>query len=174
MPTTNRQKKMSITEGLSDKLGRAKSLVVTDYRGLNMVQLSELRNKLRKTDSEYTITKNTLLKRALQEKGFAVDEASLEGPSATLFAYGDEVAPIKELVAYAKTAALPKVKAGYLGKDFLNSARVDALAKLPSRQMLLGQTVGVLQAPVSAFVNVLQANIRNLVYVLNQVATGNR
>lgn len=169
MTTAKRQKKMTITEGLAEKIARAKSIVLTDYRGLNMVQLAELRNKLRKSDAEFTVTKNTLLKRALKDQGYPVDEAMLEGPSATLFAYGDEVAPIKELVNFGKVTKLPAVKAGYLGKDFLNSSRVDALAKLPSRDALLGQTVGVLQAPISAFVNVLQANIRSLVYVLQAV-----
>lgn len=163
MAKTRQQKEDTIVK-LSEKLGKAKALVFTDYKGLNMKQLSDLRNNLRDVNGEFSITKNTLLKKAMPE-------ASMEGPTATLFAYDDEISPIKILVKALKDAAIGKVKGGFLGTSPLDEAKVLQLATLPTKDELRGKTVGVLVAPLQGIVSVLQGNLRNLVYALSEISS---
>ncbi len=168
MAKTRQQKEETVSK-LSEKLSRAKAVVFTDYQGLNMKQLSDLRNKLAETGSEFTITKNTLLSRAFPPSTFHLPPSSLQGPTATLFAYDDEISPIKILVKALKDMALGKVKNGFLGKDILDEAKILQLATLPSKDELRARTVGALVAPLQGMVSVLQGNLRNLVYALNQI-----
>lgn len=157
-----RQQKEEQVKKLSEKLAKAKSVVFTDYRGLSMKQLSELRNKLREADAEFTVAKNTLLSRALPA-------SSLDGPTAVLFAYDDEFSPIKILVKALKDAGIGKVKLGFLGQELLDESKIMQLASLPSKDELQAKTVGVLVAPLQGMVGVLQANLRNLVYALSEI-----
>ncbi len=168
MPKT-RQQKESQVQNITDKLSRAKSLVFADYKGMTMSQLSDLRKKLREVDSEFTITKNTLLKLSLENSNLKTQISKLEGPIATLFAYDDEITPIKTLVKALKDNGLGAVKMGFLGTDLLDSAKINQLATLPSKDELRGKTVGVLAAPLQGMVSVLQGNLRNLVYALSQI-----
>lgn len=161
MAKSRQQKEETVTK-LQEKLGKAKSVVFADYRGLSMKQLSELRNQLRNQNAEFTITKNTLLKLALPT-------SNLEGPTATLFAYDDEISPIKILVKALKDAAIGKVKLGFLGEEALDETRIQYLASLPSKDELKSQTVGVLVTPLQGIVGVLQGNLRNLVYALSEI-----
>ncbi|OGE27604.1 50S ribosomal protein L10 [Candidatus Daviesbacteria bacterium RIFCSPHIGHO2_01_FULL_40_11] len=161
MAKTRQQKQEQVAK-LTEKLGRAKAVVFADYKGLNMKQLSDLRDKLREVNGEFTITKNTLLERALPS-------TNLEGPTATLFAYDDEISPIKILVKALKDVALGKVKSGIMGKDILDEAIILQLATLPTKNELRAKTVGVLITPLQGMVGVLQGNLRNLVYALNQI-----
>lgn len=163
-----RQKRIAITDNLKDKLTRAKSVVVTDYRGLNMTQLGELRRTLLKDNAEYTIAKNRLVIRAAKEAGYATEGRFL-GPTAVLFAYGDEIAPIRSLAAFIKTNKLPEIKLGYLNQEMLTAERVSQLSRLPSRDELISKVVGGVSAPLYGIVGVLQANLRNLVYTLNSI-----
>ena len=128
-----RAQKEEILKQINDKLARAKSVVFADYKGLTMKQLSELRDKLYEQQAEFTITKNTLLSRALTQrhpelgsgsnqeipKQVRNDDGLFSGPTATLFAYDDEISPIKLLVKTLRDAGIGKVKAGFLGADFL-------------------------------------------------------
>ncbi len=163
-----RQKRIDITEGLKDKLSKAKTVVVTDYRGLTMTQLQELRAELLKQEAEYTITKNRLVARAAKEAGYSIPE-QLEGPTAILTGYGDEISPIKTLAAFIKTNKMPEIKLGFLNQEFLTIDKVNQLAKLPSRDELIGKVVGGISSPLYGIVGVLQANLRNLVYTLNAI-----
>lgn len=161
MPKTRQQKQDLVVE-LKTKLDRAKAVVFADYKGLNMKQLSDLRNKLRDQNAEFTITKNTLL-------DLALPATSLEGPTATLFAYDDEISPIKILVKALKDTAIGRVKSGFLGTDSLDEAKIIQLSTLPSKDELRAKTVGVLVAPLQGILMVLNGNLRNLVYALNQI-----
>lgn len=163
-----RQKRIDITDSLKDKLTRAKTVVVTDYRGLNMTQLGELRSELIKVDAEYTVAKNRLVVRAAKEAGYPTEDRFL-GPTAVLFAYGDEIAPIKALASFIKTNKLPEIKLGYLNQELLTADRVSQLAKLPSRDELIGKVVGGLSSPLYGLVGALQGNLRNLVYTINAI-----
>ena len=168
MPKTRAQKEEQVKD-LTEKLSRAKSVVFADYRGLTMKQLSQLRNQLRESNAEFTITKNTLLERALPASTFQFPPSSLEGPTATLLSYDDEISPIKLLVKTIKDSGIGKVKAGFLGKDTLDEETILKLAALPSKDELKAKAVGVLVAPLQGMVGVLQANLRNLVYALTDL-----
>lgn len=179
MAKTRAQKEETVVK-LTEKLSRAKAVVFADYKGLSMKQLSDLRDKLSEVNGEFSITKNTLLKRALSAinlEGPARNApaptsqmlAGAGGPTATLFAYDDEVSPIKILVKALKDATLGKVKGGFLGNAALDEARILQLATLPGKDELRAKTVGVLVAPLQGIVGVLNANLRNLVYALNQI-----
>lgn len=158
-----RQQKEEAVKKLSEKLSLAKAVVFTDYKGLSMAQLSDLRNKLHDVNGEFSITKNTLLK-------IAKPELDLEGPTATLFAYDDEISPIKVLVKTLKDTTIGKVKSGFLGTTALDEAKILQLATLPTKDELRGKTVGVLVAPLQGIVSVLQGNLRNLVYALSEMS----
>ena len=168
MAKTRQQKEEQVTK-LSEKLSKAKAIVFADYKGLTMKQLSDLRNKLREANAEFTVTKNTLLKRSLPTSNLQLPASSIEGPTATLFAYDDEISPIKILVKALKDLSLGKVKNGFLGDTAIDEARILQLSTLPTKDELRGKTVGVLVAPLQGMVAVLQGNLRNLVYALNQI-----
>ncbi len=167
MAKTRAQKELNLQE-LIEKLGKARAVVFADYKGMTMPQLSELRSKLREISSEFSVTKNTLMNRALKESGKALDQ-ELEGPTATLFAYDDEITPIKALVKAIKDNNIGQVKAGFLGDQALNNTKVNQLATLPGKDELRGQVVGVLAAPLKGMLTVLNGNLRNLVVVLNEI-----
>jgi large subunit ribosomal protein L10 len=162
------QKKIEKVADLSDKLNRAKSVVLTDYRGLTVSQLENLRKSVEAEKAEFEITKNTLLARSLGDK--KVPAEALVGPTATLFAYEDAVAPLKALQEFIKTNNLPLVKVGFLGEKLLDALQVSELAKLPGREVLLAKLVGTLKGSQYGLVNVLSGNIRKLVYVLDAAA----
>ena len=168
MAKTRAQKEQSVIN-LTDKLSRAKSVVFTDYRGLTMKQLSELRDKLYDAQAEFSVTKNTLLQRALPTSNFSLPTSTLEGPTATLFAYDDEISPIKLLVKALKDAGLGKIKAGFLRSDFLDETKINQLAMLQTKDELRAKTVGVLVAPLQGMISVLQGNLRNLVFALSEI-----
>ncbi len=161
-------KKLETVRELTDKVAKAKSVVVADYTGLKHKQLEELRRILKKVDGEIVITKNRLLSRALGDRAEKV-EAMLREQTATLFAYADEVAPLKELLKFFKAAAVGKAKGGLLGDMPLTAEDVTKLASLPSRDVLLGRLVGQLNAPIQGLHYALQWNLNKLVWALNAV-----
>ncbi len=169
MPKTKVQKQAIVTD-LTERVSKAKSMVFTDYQGMTMSQMQTLRQGLDDVSAQFSITKNNLLKIALKENGFKVDDdAVFSGPIATLFAYGDEIAPIKALTKALKDAGVGKTKAGFLAQEFLTSKQVNQLAELPSKDELRAKVVGALGSPLYGIVGVLQANLRNLVYALDAV-----
>jgi len=168
MPKTRIQKEETVAT-LTDKLGKAKSVVFADYKGLTMSALSDIRKQLREQNAEFGITKNNLLKIALKNVNLSVDDVVSQGPTATLFSYEDEISPIKVLTKAIKDTQIGSVKGGILNGEFMDQYMVNKLANLPSKDELRAKTVGVLVAPLQGIVGVLNANLRNLVYALDQV-----
>ena len=168
-PVQGKQKKIDQVKALTDKLTRAKALVFTDPQGFTHKQFEDLRKKLKTSQAELTVTKNTLLKRAAVEAKKSITGTLLQGFTATLFAYADEVSPLKDLVKFFKDINIGKIKGGILGTQALAVADVEKLAALPSRKMLLAKLVGQLQAPIYGLHNALAWNIRQFVYALNAV-----
>lgn len=168
MPKTRQQKIDKVAE-LTDKLNTAKSVVLADYQGLTMAQLSDIRQRLAEVSGELSVTKNNLLELSLKDAGYNVDDVAMQGPIATLFSFGDEIAPLKILTKALKDFDKGKVKVGYLNKDDLSAEQVQKLAALPSKEELRGKVVGALGGPLYGIVGVLQANVRNLVYALDQI-----
>lgn len=163
------KKELSLSD-LKSKISKSKSMIITDYRGLTMSQLQVLRVAIG-TSGEFTVAKNTIFAMALNQAGFSdVSADTFAGPSAILFSYDDEVGPLKVLVKFAATAqSRPVLKGGILDKNILSADRVIALSKLPSKDQLRGQVVGVLASPLTGLASVLNGNLRNLVYALNQI-----
>lgn len=164
-----RPSKVAAVAEIKDKLGRAQGAVITDYRGLNVAQVTELRQKLRDAGVEYKVLKNTLTIRAAEESGLDSIVPLLVGPTAIAFGYDDPVAPAKVISEFAKAHKHLEVKGGLLEGQMLDIDGVKALADLPSREVLLGQVARGMQAPIAGLVNVLQGSIRNVVYALDAV-----
>ncbi len=162
--------KAQTLKDLTEKVARAKTLTFTDYHGLTVNQISGIRDKVKQAGGEVIVAKNTLMKRALTSNQLPVTSDQLAGPTAAIFAYGDEIAPIKSVADSIKILGLPKFKFGFFGKTQLDIAGVESLAKIPAREVLHGQVVGVLLSPIYGFVSVLEANIRNLVSIFDQIA----
>lgn len=168
LPKTRSQKEEILNE-LKERISKSKSLVFADYKGMTMSQMSTLRESLENLSAQFTITKNNLLKIALKESGLKVDDGLFEGPIATLFSYGDEIAPIKALTKALKDNGIGQTRAGFLATEFLTDTQVNKLAQLPSKEELRAKVVGSLGSPLYGIVGVLQANLRNLVYALEQI-----
>lgn len=155
---------------LTDKVSRAKTIAFAKYHGLTVNQISALREKVHEAGGEVLVSKNSLMKRAVLLNNLEDPGAELTGPIATIFAYDDEVAPIRAVADNAKTSGLPSFVFGFFGTKRLDAAGLDALAKIPGRDVLQGKIVGTLAAPLYGIVNVLQANIRNLAIVVSEIA----
>ena len=162
------QKKIDTVAELTDKVAKAKSIVLADYRGLKHKQLEELRKTLKKSDAEFAVTKNRLFAKALGDKAASLEDQMKES-TAALFAYADEVAPLKELLKFFKTAGFGKTKGGLLGTTVLGEAEIAKLATLPTRPQLLGQLVGQLNAPIQGLHYALNWNLNKLVWALDAV-----
>lgn len=167
---TSKAKKKEVLAALEDKVGRAKSVFFTSYFGTGANAINELRVKFKENGSEYTVAKKTLVNLAFKNQNVeGLDMTAMEGEVATVFGYEDEVVPAKLLDEFAKGKDHVRILGGVLENRFISGEQVKALAKLPSKQQLLGQVVGTLNAPISGFVNVLAGNLRGLVTVLKAV-----
>lgn len=170
MPKTKIQKQEDL-RSLEVKIKEAKSIVFAAYNALGVKETEELRNQLRKEDGEMVIAKKTLLNLALKAAEIeGANAKGFEGQVAVLFSNTDEVAAAKLLKEFKK-ANKDKVDfaGGILEGKFITKEGVTALADLPSKQQLLAQLVGTINAPVSGFVNVLAGNLRGLVNVMNAI-----
>ncbi len=150
------EKKIAIDE-LREKFSRAKTAVITAYSGINVEQITELRSKLRKSQVEYRVVKNTLARRAAEGTGLEPLKDHFVGPVGIALGYDDVVAPAKLLFEFSKAQAKLELKVGVLDGKLLEQADIKALANLPSLNALRGKIIGLLQAPASRMVGVLAA-----------------
>jgi large subunit ribosomal protein L10 len=164
MPTP--QKEQAVHE-LADLVGRSKGAILTDYRGLTVAEITELRKRLRDSEAEYHVVKNTLFKRAISD-GEGLN-SFLEGPTAIAFALNDPVAPTKVLLDFIREKRKASVKVGWIDGRVYSEEQLTALSKLPPREFLIAQVVGGIQAPISGLVNSLQGIINNFVYTLQAI-----
>lgn len=163
--------KIAVVNEMKEKLQSAQGAVLVGFTGLSVADVTKLRRKFREGNVEYKVIKNTLTRIAANEVGYEGLSEFLEGPTALAYSIEDAVAPakiLKEFIKETKTEALT-VKVGICDGQVIDAAGVEALANLPSREELLAKLVGSMQAPISGLVNVLQGNIRNMVYVLDAV-----
>ncbi len=176
--STNKQKKAEQVKALSEKVAKAKAIVFTNYQGMTHKQLEELKKGLKKTNAELTVTKNTLMKRALEESSTPSTSSTFEWPTATLFAYDDIVTPLKELAKSIKATTLPKIKFGLAKRDLaspdsawdmLKEAEVIRLSTLPSREQLLAQVVSGMKSPIYGLHRALNWNLQKFVMTLSAI-----
>lgn len=162
-------KKQVVLE-VKEKFEKAQGIIFYDYRGLSVEEVTDLRNQFRAAGVEYHVIKNSMLKRAadlLEIKG--LDEY-LAGPTAVAFGYSDPVAPAKVLTEFVKKLKnKTEIKSGLLNGKVITVAGIQSLADLPSREQLLAQLAGTLNAPITGFARSLSGIISKLGYALNAV-----
>lgn len=161
--------KKQIVLGIKEKMEQSKGIIFYDYRGLSVEEVTDLRNQFRAAGVEYHVIKNSMLKRAadmLEIKGL---DSTLAGPTAVAFGISDPVAPAKVLVEFVKKVKKTEIKAGVLGTKVVDIKGIEALAELPSREQLIGQLAGTLQAPITGLARSLSGIICKLGYALNAV-----
>lgn len=158
--------KKQVVAETKERFERAQSVVIIEYRGLNVSQITELRAKLRAAGAEMKVVKNTLVKRAAEAQGIPELNQFLEGPTASVFSIQDPVAGPKILAEFAKTNKQLVIKGGVLANKVIDVEGVKALADLPSREVLLAQVLAALQGPLSGLVNVWQGSLRKFVYAV--------
>lgn len=164
-----RAEKVAVVQELREKFERASSVVLTDYRGLTVAEVTELRRQLRGAGVEYRVAKNTLTRLAAKDAAVEGLDAYLAGPTALAFSYEDPVAAARILTEFAREHANLEIKAGVVEGKVVDQAGVEALAKLPSREVLLAQVAYGFMSPVTGFVTALSGIIRGLAYALEAV-----
>ena len=157
-----KEKKQATVDELHSKLGRAKSFYLTDFSGLTVKKVTELRTRLRKAGIEYVVVKNTLAERALEGLDVPKDVADFfKGPTAVAIGTEDPIAPAKVLVDFAKeNDNKPAMKAAVVDNKAYTAAEVERLAKLPGREQLLAELAGAFEAPMSQMLYLLQAKLQ--------------
>lgn len=164
------QKKETVQD-LQQQLGQATVVVVADYRGLTVADLTVLRKALRKENAFFTVAKNTLTNHAIQDSDKKGIESYLKGPTALLIGTGDQVTPVKTLVKFLADNKKPnKLRGGCMDGNQLSAADVEQLAKLPPIEELRGKLVGAINSPLSGIVSAISSPQRGLVNVLDQYA----
>ncbi len=161
--------KEQLVAELSEKLKNSKAAFLANYRGITVEQTNELRGKLRAAGVEYRVVKNTLLSLACKGTDFECLQEHLTGPTALALALEDPVQPAKVLFEFAKDSKVFELKSGALDGNILSVGDIEALSKLPSREVLLGKMLGSMSAPTTNFVGVLAAVPRSLVQVLGAI-----
>jgi large subunit ribosomal protein L10 len=168
MPKT-REQKSTLLEQLNDRLGRSESVVFISLSQVKVSDVEQLRDAFFKEGVQLQVAKNSLLKIALTENKLDVPSDILDQPIGLVYSYTDPVAGPKAVTPFLKDIEALKILGGIADGAFITPAQVSAYAALPSREQLLGQLVGTLQAPISGLVNVLAGNIRGLVTVLGAI-----
>ena len=149
--------KKTVVAEIKEKFDRAQTVVLVDYRGLNVAEDTELRNQLRKAGVEYAVLKNTMINLAIEGKGIDEVKAHLEGPTAVAFGYENMIAPAKILSEFAKKSKKLTIKCGVCDGAYLDEAGVQALATLPSKETLIAKIMGSMMSSVSKFVYCVEA-----------------
>lgn len=155
---------------MTEKLAKAKAIVLADYHGLSVAQVSRLRQKVKEVGGELAVAKNTLLKLALKKTDHQLPaDYQLTGPTIALFSFEDEITPLKILSGFAQENQLPKIKQGFLGKALLTIERVEELAKLPGKEQLKAMLLTRLNWPINGLVFVLKGNLQKLTLALEAI-----
>jgi large subunit ribosomal protein L10 len=173
MPTP---KKEQLVEQARDWYARSSGMVFTDYRGLKVKEMQELRTNLRANGGEIHVIKNTLLRRAVGEDAEKLPDELHNGPTAVAFLFSNETECAKALVTFGKTHKLMSIKGGYFAGKAMTAAEVEAFGNLPSREVLISQVIGAIAAPISELIGTIEAlyadPIRTIGAVADKVAEG--
>jgi large subunit ribosomal protein L10 len=158
MPSTEHLKeKQSVVDEIKGKLDRAQSAVVIDYKGITVAEADAMRKKLRESDVDYKVYKNTLLKRAIDGTNYAQLESVLSGPSAFAVSYGDSVAPARVLSGIFKEYKKMEFKAGIIEGAFYDAEGLKQIASLPTRDELIARFLGSVVSPIGQLVRTFKA-----------------
>lgn len=165
----NLEEKKRITQDLNERFTKAAVVFVTDYKGLDVAAVNDLRRKLREEEVEYQVAKNSLLIRASEGTDVALIKDTFKGPSAIAMSYGDPVSPAKVLTDFAKDYKVFEIKVGVMDGKVLDNNQIKALAALPPQEVLLGMFVSTLNNVPTGFVRMLAEIPRKLLNVLQAV-----
>jgi len=165
MALTKAQKKKILDE-LKEKIAKQKIMIFVDFAGLKVKDLSSLKKKLKAVGSQFRVAKKTLTQIALKDSGFKIEMKKLKGEIALVFGFKDEISPAKMVWQFSQENPNLKILAGFVEKKFVEAEKIIELAQLPTREELLARLVGSISAPISNFVNVLENNIKGLIYAL--------
>lgn len=167
MPKPNKTQKV---EQLKEKLSAAKGIYFADFQGLNVAQANELRGRCRAAGVSFEVVKNTLARRAVDDSVRDALATTLTGPTAIAISNDDEITPAKVIADFVKEFEKPRIKAGLVDGRVMDEAQVGVLAKLPSREVLLGRFAGGLKSPLSKLHAALSSPMQKLAVALKQVA----
>lgn len=166
----SKKRKEDLVSQYTEWMTTSRALVVTEYIGLSMKQLDELRSKTRDVGGEFHIVKNTLGKVAFQDLGWELPEDFLDGSTAVGFAFQDAPAMAKVMAEFSKSSEFLKIKGGYLGNKPISADEVKALAELPPLPVMRAQLLGTIMAPASKLVRTLAEPARSLAAVVQAYA----
>jgi large subunit ribosomal protein L10 len=166
----NREQKAAAVAEIAESLKEAEAVFAVDYRGISVPQAAELRTRLREADATFRIVKNSLTERAADAIGADTLKALLEGPTALTFVHGDAALAAKALQTFRRETEKLEFKGGLLGSEAVDTEQILALARLPARDVLYGQLVGVVASPITGLVRGLNALIAGLAIQLAQIA----
>jgi len=164
--STVRSEKEAVVAEITEKLQNADAAILTEYRGLTVTELASLRTTLRGVGAEYRVYKNTLARFAARNTGAEGLDEMLVGPCALTFVKGDIAATAKTLKEFAKTQPLLVIRGGVIANKAVSAKEIEILADLPSRDVMLSQLAGLMQAPLVKTAGLLQALPRNAAYGL--------
>ncbi len=165
----NREQKAVAIAEIASQLNESQAIFAVDYRGISVAQAAELRSKLRDADATFKVVKNSLTERAADEVGAATLKEHLAGPTALTFVRGDVATAAKAIADYGRATQLLPFKGGLMEGSPLDVDQIRSLSRLPSREVLYGQLVGVVASPVSGLVRTLSALVGGLASALGQV-----
>jgi large subunit ribosomal protein L10 len=165
----NREQKAVAIAEIAEHINESEAIFAVDYRGITVEQVAELRARLRDADATFKVVKNSLTERAADETGAEHLKAFLSGPTALTFVRGDIALAAKAVADYARATQLLPFKGGAMGAEELDADKIRALSRLPSRDVLYGQLVGVVASPVTGLVRTLNALLGGLAVALGQV-----
>lgn len=159
--------KIEIVSEIKERLKSAEVVILTNYQGLTVAEINDLRKRFREAKVDYRVYKNTLTKIAVNELGYTGLDKHLEGPTAIASSPTNISVPSKVIRDFIKQYKKLEIKAGIFGGKTIDIKAVESLADLPAKEVLLAQFLGALQTPTGGFLSVLQAPIRNLIYLMS-------
>lgn len=162
----NRAEKAAVIEEITAEINEAQAVFAVDYRGITVAQVADVRAKLRESDTTFRVVKNTLTERAADQAGAEALKALLEGPTALAFVKGDAAAAAKTLSDAAKETELLPFKGGLMDGNALSADDIKAISKLPSREVLYGQLVGIVASPITGLARSLNGLLGGLAIAL--------
>ena len=166
----DRQQKAAVIEEVAAQIQEAEAIYAVDYRGVSVPQAAELRARLRDADATFRVVKNTLTERAADQAGAEGLKAYLEGPTALTFVRGDAAAAAKALADFRRISGLLEFKGGWMNSEPLSAEQMDAIARLPTREVLYGRLVGMVASPLTGLASALNGLIGGLARQLSQIA----
>ena len=166
----DRTQKAAVIDEVAQQIQEAEAIYAVDYRGASVPQAAELRARLREADATFRVVKNTLTERAAEQAGAEGLKAYLDGPTALTFVRGDAAAAAKALSDFRRVSGLLEFKGGWMNSEALSPEQMDAIARLPTREVLYGRLVGMVASPLTGLASALNGLIGGLARQLSQIA----